>query len=196
MSRSEDVKEIAAALAAAQSKIGLAKKSSANPHYKSRYADLAEVWDTCHLALNEAGICVVQFPVVQDESVSVRTTLFHSSGQWLDCEVVIPLAKPDAHGIGSAITYARRYGLSSLVGVCPEDDDGNAASQPVADLAKEWEPRLAAAAAEGLESLAREWNAMPAAAQRACTAMKAALKRAAEGADRAKLARPEGVSND
>lgn len=191
MKRSEDIKEIAPALAAAQLKIGLAKKTSSNPHYKSKYADLAEIWETCHGALNEQGICIVQAPEVKEESVTVETALIHSSGQWMSCDIIIPLGKPDAHGIGSAITYGRRYGLASLVGVCPEDDDGNAASESVVDLGKEWEPRLSKAAESGLEALAREWNAMPAAAQKACQPIKAALKRVATNADQKKSAPEE-----
>ena len=191
MKRSEDVKDIVAALAAAQLKIGLAKKTSANPHYKSKYADLAEIWDTCHVALNEQGICIVQTPDVKEGSVTVETAIVHSSGQWMCCDIVIPIGKPDAHGIGSAITYGRRYGLASLVGVCPEDDDGQAAAESVVDLGKEWEPRLSKAAQDGLEALAREWNAMPAAAQKACQPIKAALKIAATNADRRKSAPEE-----
>lgn len=121
---------IATALAAAQMDMGKALKSASNPHFKSKYADLSSVADACLPALNMHGIAVIQ-PTVDDESGRyVRTILIHgSSGEQLDCRVPLIVSKNDMQGYGSAVTYARRYGLMSMAGIAPEDDDGNAASK-------------------------------------------------------------------
>src|SRR5690348_2447368 len=99
-----------------------AKKDMTNPHYKSRYADLASVWDACRDALTANGIAVIQMtePSERDEII-VDTRLVHSSGEWIEGRLVLPVSKADAQGYGSALTYARRYGLSAAVGVAPED---------------------------------------------------------------------------
>lgn len=123
-------KTIAAALAAAQAKMGKALKSANNPHFKSKYADLASVVDACMPALNEVGIAVIQ-PTTDDETGRyVETVLIHGeSGETLKCRVPLIVAKNDMQGYGSAVTYARRYGLMSMSGIAPEDDDGNAAAK-------------------------------------------------------------------
>lgn len=121
-------KNIAPALAAAQQKMGKALKDSTNPHFNSKYADLASVIDACLQALNEQGIAVIQ-PLAENEfGRHVVTKFIHSSGETLDCPVPLIVGKNDMQGLGSAITYARRYGLMSLAGIAPEDDDGNAAA--------------------------------------------------------------------
>lgn len=120
---------IYAALAAAQMQMGKALKDSANPAFKSKYADLASVMDACMGALNGNGIAVFQ-PTVDDESGRyVKTILAHVSGQTLECRVPLIVQKNDMQGYGSAVTYARRYGLMSMAGIAPEDDDGNAAAK-------------------------------------------------------------------
>ena len=119
---------IAAALAAAQSQMGKALKDSQNPHFKSKYADLAAVCDACMPALNANGIAVIQ-PLTETEfGRSVVTRFIHESGDVLECPIPLILGKNDMQGLGSAITYARRYGLMELAGIAPEDDDGNAAA--------------------------------------------------------------------
>lgn len=119
---------IATALAAAQMEMGKALKSADNPHFRSKYADLASVMDACLPALNKHGIAVIQ-PLVETElGRSVVTRFIHSSGEVLECPVPLIFGKQDMQGLGSAITYARRYGLMSLAGIAPEDDDGNAAA--------------------------------------------------------------------
>jgi len=123
-------KNIAAALAAAQSEMGKALKSANNPHFRSKYADLASVMDACLPSLNAHGIAVVQ-PTIDDESGRyVETVLIHgdSDGE-LRCRVPLIVQKNDMQGYGSAVTYARRYGLMSMAGIAPEDDDGNAAAK-------------------------------------------------------------------
>lgn len=119
---------IASALAAAQSEMGKALKSSQNPHFKSKYADLASVVDATMPALNANGIAVIQ-PMTENEfGRAVVTKFIHGSGETLECSIPLILGKNDMQGLGSAITYARRYGLMSLAGIAPEDDDGNAAA--------------------------------------------------------------------
>lgn len=130
MKRSESIKEIATALAKAQGEIKPAAKDSDNPHYKSRYADLASVVSACREPLAKHGLSIIQEPNTErsDGVVMVRTVslLMHVSGEWVECETAIPCSKADAHGIGSAATYGRRYGYAALVGVvADEDDDGN-----------------------------------------------------------------------
>lgn len=127
---SDEINALAGALAKAQSQIEGAAKDSANPHFKSKYADLASVWAACRDALTANGLSVVQFPGEMVENrMTMTTMLMHSSGQWIRQPLSIPLSKVDAQGYGSATTYARRYALAAVVGVCPEDDDGNAASE-------------------------------------------------------------------
>ena len=121
---------IATALASAQAKMGKALKSANNPHFKSKYADLASVTEACLPALNESGIAVIQ-PTGEDETGRyVETMLIHGpSGEVLKCRVPLIVQKNDMQGYGSAVTYARRYGLMSMSGIAPEDDDGNDAAK-------------------------------------------------------------------
>jgi hypothetical protein len=109
--------------------MGKALKSANNPHFKSKYADLSSVMDACLPALNAAGIAVIQ-PMTDDERGSyVETVLIHGeSGESLKCRVPLIVSKNDMQGYGSAVTYARRYGLMAMAGIAPEDDDGNAAA--------------------------------------------------------------------
>jgi len=127
LSMSENLNELFFALAKAQGQIQPACKDKSNPFFKSKYADLSSVWDACRDALSENGLSVVQFPQNKPEGLYLISILGHSSGQWMKSEVHIPLAKNDPQSIGSAITYFRRYSLSALVGVAPEDDDGEKA---------------------------------------------------------------------
>lgn len=123
------IAKIGAALAKAQGKIANAKKDSMNPHFKSKYADLASIWDACRIPLSENEIAVVQAPELLDGALVLHTTLIHSSGETLSC--IFPMAiaaNAQPQQIGSAITYAKKYSLASMAGVAPEDDDdGNAA---------------------------------------------------------------------
>jgi len=130
MQTSEQINELAAALAKAQGQIQAATRDNENPHFRSRYADLASVWNACRVALSLNGLAVLQGPALADRGVSVTTRLLHSSGQWAESTLILPMDKATAQGAGSAITYARRYALAAMVGVAPDDDDdGNAASQ-------------------------------------------------------------------
>lgn len=123
--------ELYAALAKAQAEIGSAAKDSKNPHFNSKYADLASVWDAWQTVGPKNGLAVLQ--LVHDagegrQGIKLETILTHSGGGSIGSTAFFPSAKGDAQGYGSALTYARRYMLGALVGVCPDDDDGNAAS--------------------------------------------------------------------
>lgn len=126
-SKSSSIKELATALSKAQASISAAKKDTENGHFKSKYADLASVWEACRAALTSNGLAVVQTTKPTQEGVTVVTTLLHSSGEWMRGELFIRPVKSDPQGIGSALTYARRYALAAMVGVAPEDDDGEGA---------------------------------------------------------------------
>ena len=126
--QSPQINELATALAKAQGIMQTAKKDSSNPFFKSVYADLASVWEACREALSSNGLCVIQTTDNNNGSVIVITTLIHSGGQWIRGNLRIKPVKDDPQGIGSAITYARRYALAAIIGVAPdEDDDGEGA---------------------------------------------------------------------
>jgi hypothetical protein len=123
-------KAIAVALVKAQAEYGPALKSSENPHYKSRYADLASCVEAVVGALNKHGIAFMQRILPSASGVTVETVFIHTSGETLSSGPMhVPVQRNDAQGFGSALTYARRYSLMSACGIAPEDDDGNAASQ-------------------------------------------------------------------
>jgi hypothetical protein len=130
MEQSEQLNELAVALAKAQAAIAPAAKDKVNPAFRSKYADLSSVWEACRKALTDNGLSVVQLPVNHEPGyAALRTMLLHTSGQFISTTVSARLVKDDAQGLGSALTYLRRYSLAALVGVvADEDDDGNAAS--------------------------------------------------------------------
>lgn len=128
MSDTTKHESIATALAFAQAEMGKALKDSVNPGFKSKYADLGNVMDACLPALNKHGIAVIQPFIPGEFGHMVKTVFLHASGQTLETVIPLILGKNDMQGLGSAITYARRYGLMSLAGIAPEDDDGNAAA--------------------------------------------------------------------
>ena len=127
MKTTEQVHEIAAALATAQGNMGAAVKDSANPHFKSRYADLASVVDATRPHLSAVGIAIVQLPSINADSVEVVTALVHKSGQVIATTLAARSKDLSPQAIGSAITYLRRYGLMAVAGIAPDDDDGEAA---------------------------------------------------------------------
>lgn len=118
-----------AALVQAQSTMGAALKKSNNPHFKSKYADLSAVQDACFDALHSAGFAVAQPSGRDDHGMYVDTIFLHTSGDKFESRVYLVVDKNNMQGVGSAITYARRYGLMGLAGIAPEDDDGNAAAK-------------------------------------------------------------------
>jgi hypothetical protein len=131
LTRSESIGELAAALAKAQGQIEHAAKGSVNPHLRSRYADLASVWAAIREPLSANGLAVIQNLALDAGHVHCTTLLVHSSGQWVENTLSVPVkaaaGTSDAQQIGSAATYVRRYSLMATVGVAPSDDDGEAA---------------------------------------------------------------------
>lgn len=147
--------ELFAALSLAQAEIENADKNAANPHFKNRYADLAEVLNTIRPVLSKHGLSVSQFPHYDGNLVSVTTILAHKSGGHVSGIASCVASKPDAQGIGSATTYLRRYALAAVAGIAQEDDDGRQASMKVsdADQAKAADFEFAMKEAATLESL-------------------------------------------
>jgi hypothetical protein len=128
---STDIAEFAKAFPKAQAAMGDVLKKATNPAFRSKYADLAAVVEAVIPALNESGFSVLQPPATtRDGTVRIMTMILHESGQWMRCTLALKPTKADPQGVGSAITYGRRYGLQAMTGVAPEDDDGNAASRP------------------------------------------------------------------
>lgn len=127
MNKSESIAALSAALAKAQAEIENASKTANNPHFKSKYADLAEVLNTVRPVMSRHGIAIVQMPSFESGLASVETLMTHSSGEWISNICSAPVSKQDAQGVGSAITYLRRYSLASFAGIAQEDDDANAA---------------------------------------------------------------------
>jgi hypothetical protein len=132
MPQSESIANLAKALSIVQGELTHAKKDSANPFFKSKYADLESVWDACRSLLARNGLSVIQMPGnFYEGRMWLITRLCHASGEWIEQEMSVPVAKADPQGAGSALTYMRRYALAAFIGVVQADDDGNAASNPV-----------------------------------------------------------------
>ncbi len=129
MEMSAEIKDIAAALAAAQAEIATAAKDRVNPHFRAAYATLASVWEACRDPLTKNGLSVVQSPKSEGAIVTLTTLLLHKSGQWFKDTLTMQAANGTPQSIGSAITYARRYALAAMVGVAPDDDDDGNAGQ-------------------------------------------------------------------
>ncbi len=128
MKSSESIKTISQSLVKAQKEMSAAKKGSANPFFKSKYADYNSVLEACKDALNNQGIVILQphKTIIEGESqvAFVETVLLHESGEFVSSETKIEVAKKnDPQALGSAISYARRYGLQSLVSLPTSDDD-------------------------------------------------------------------------
>jgi hypothetical protein len=169
MNTSESINEIAAAGAKAQFEMQPAIKDAVNPAFRSKYADYAAIREAARVYAKH-GIAAWQDATLTERGVSVITRLTHSSGQWMEFgPMTVPLSKQDAHGVGSATTYAKRYALSTALGIsADEDDDGNAAvqqspSRPVAvvkapDGFDGWLADLEAVADEGSEALKAAWQ--------------------------------------
>lgn len=142
--KSEQVSNLFAALAKAQSEIENPSKNKKNDHFKSMFADLAEVLSTARPVLSANGLAVSQWPSYESGVVHVTTILSHSSGEWMEGKASTKVTKDDPQGVGSAITYLRRFSLAAVAGIHQEDDDADSASdkghekiteQQAADLA-------------------------------------------------------------
>lgn len=163
------MKHIASALVKAQKEFGPALKTSSNPHFKSRYADLAACVEAVVDALNANGIMLMQQNSECSDGVIVETVFIHESGETMSSgKLHVPASKHDPQGYGSALTYARRYSLMAACGIAPEDDDGNQAVRGTNAEDKAFEEEyldfLRNAALEGMASLEAAFKAIPASA--------------------------------
>lgn len=125
MRQSDTIENLATALAKAQGEIDDAAKGGYNPAFKSNYANLAAVRSVVREPLAVNDLAVVQLPRTLDGAVEVETMVIHKSGEFIAETLRMPVNKWDSHGIGSGITYARRYGLMAMLGIAADDDDGN-----------------------------------------------------------------------
>jgi hypothetical protein len=161
--------ELAKALCKAQATIDGAKRDSTNPHFKNKYADLASVWEACRDALAANGLSVAQFGVRNEGEWVLVTELLHASGESRRGAIPLLNGKGDMQGLGSALTYARRYGLAAMVGVSPEDDDGNASTAKRSEVKPptvvtrpdgydDWRQDFIASADNGYASLKEAWT--------------------------------------
>jgi len=127
MKSSESINELASALCAAQSQMGGAVKDSANPFFKSSYADLTSVIKAIKQPFADNGLSYTQFPVTDENGKGVCTRLMHVSGQWLEGQFTLPVVKRDPQAASSSLTYARRVSLSAIAGIPTADDDAESA---------------------------------------------------------------------
>jgi hypothetical protein len=156
MSQSEQINELAAALAKAQGAMSNAAKNRVNPHFKSNYADLASVLDAIREPLAANGLSFTQMMGFSEGNFILRTMLLHSSGQYIATEYPLP-ASGRAQEMGAAQTYARRYSLAALVGVAQDDDDGNTAPVLKEEIKKP-EARITAQELDEVKQLLKETN--------------------------------------
>lgn len=151
---STSIGNLAAALAAAQAEMKPASKNATNPFLKNKYADLQSCFEACNSVLPKHKLAISQIVIPADAGhISVQTMLMHESGEWISSVCTLPCPVPvsnngkpsvnAAQAAGSAITYARRYGLTAIVGLATDDDDGNAAGQPVQPQAQRPAPKPA-----------------------------------------------------
>lgn len=155
--RSASIAKLTEAMALAQGQIEGASKGKVNPHFKNSYADLASVWDACREQLSRNGLAVYQTTSGDGAKVTVETILAHKSGEWISGRLTMTAQQNTPQAIGSCITYARRYALAAMVGVAPEDDDGNAASQTPTNR-----PQAVAKAPEGFDDFLLDLEAVAA----------------------------------
>ena len=127
--KSSEIDKLATALAKAQAELEGAKKESVNPFFKSGYADLHAVIKSSFPFLSKHGLSVSQGNEIIPGAICVTTLLMHTSGQWLRSKIKLPLKDVTAQGVGAAMTYGRRYGLSAIVGIAQYDDDANSISK-------------------------------------------------------------------
>lgn len=124
---SESINELIGALIKVQAVLESAAKENVNSHFKSKYADLTSIWEACKEPLTKNGFAVTQVVEGNKSDMYLTTWLMHTSGQWMRSRIPLLPEKPGSQPLGSAITYARRYALAAIVGVCSDDDDGEKA---------------------------------------------------------------------
>jgi hypothetical protein len=153
MKTSDSIKHIAEALVLAQKEIKFASKDSTNPHFKSKYANINSVIEAVKAPLNNNGIAILQsLSPSDDNKLHLTTRLIHSSGEWIEDTAVCPIQKQDPQGLGSAISYIRRYSISSLCALYADDDDGQSAALNAADYLQKINH------SESLEALQSNYN--------------------------------------
>lgn len=164
------MKQVAAALVKAQKEFGPALKTSTNPHFRSKYADLGACVEAVVGALNNNGIYLMQLTEERENGVCVQTQFIHESGEIMSGgSLFMPASKIDAQGFGSALSYARRYSLMAACGIAPEDDDANSARPPAAKAPSPLPPPVpvpkvvqpvatAVAPAQKLEGVPGQWQ--------------------------------------
>ena len=133
--RSNSLDKFMPAFIAVQSNLKAPIKDTANPFFKSKYADLSSVWESARELLAANGLGIVQTTRLLESCTVLHTKMVHTSGQYITSDYPLNPIKNDPQGLGSALTYARRYSLQSMLGITPEDDDGNAASLKEAPVA-------------------------------------------------------------
>jgi hypothetical protein len=161
MKSSESITNLAAAFVKAQAEMSGAKKSAKNPFFKSNYANLEEVICCVKEPFAVHGLGFMQFPISGEGSAGVETVILHESGEWISGDFLLDCVKSDPQGMGSAITYARRYGLQSASGIPSEDDDGNAASAPRKPLMTKENAVAKLSASKTVDELGKAWNSIP-----------------------------------
>lgn len=164
MTKSESIKHLAIALNKAQAAMSGAKKSAANPFFKSKYANLEEVIACVKEPFADNGLSFMQFPITEDDRAGVETIVMHESGEWISGSFMLKPTKLDPQGQGSSFSYAKRYALQSILGIPSEDDDGNAASQAPKPAVSFLKPKGAIAllsSAESQKDLVAVWNSFP-----------------------------------
>jgi hypothetical protein len=165
MNKSESIKHLAIALNKAQAVMGGAKKSAANPFFKSKYSTLEEVIRVIKEPFADNGLSYMQFTLTEGDLAGCETIVMHESGEWISGVTMLKCSKIDPQGQGSTITYAKRYALQGIAGIPSEDDDGNAASQaPKAPRTPAMTSKEAVAklsSAESQKDLVAVWNSFP-----------------------------------
>ena len=159
MKKSENIAELALALSMAQSEMSNPQFDSKNPHFKSSYASLASVRNAVVPVLARHGLSLLQDVKTSDSGVICSNLLMHKSGQWIETEgIPVFVDKQNAHGIGSATTYARRFSLMALVTVVgDDDDDGNGTIQIRPEVVKDASLEKKINECESLDTLAKVW---------------------------------------
>ena len=160
MKSSESITNLAAAFVKAQAEMSGAKKSAKNPFFKSNYANLEELIYCVREPFANHGLGFMQFPIAGEGSAGVETIILHESGEWISGDFLLDCVKSDPQGMGSAITYARRYGLQSAAGIPSEDDDGEGAMKRKPQMDKAGAVGLLTSAKNKAE-LQAAWKSIP-----------------------------------
>jgi len=185
MKMSETIAEIATALSKAQGQIDAATKGSVNPHFKSRYADLNALREAIREPLAAHDLSIVQLPRVDGTSVEVETMLLHKSGEYISEVLRMPYGQNSPQAIGSALSYCRRYSLSSILNLAADDDDGNAATAGTSKKKNDLFDDAKEIAAKGTVALTEYWKSISADARKAFSNEEIAeLKKMADAASK------------